>query len=116
MFTAIILAISLVLMTFVFHYAVLRWLSNGMARITMAAGMRILLIVLVALGSHLIEVGLYAAAYALGEEVLALGNFGGRTVAEPLDYFYFSIVSYTSLGLGDAFPVAISVSLPVSRP
>jgi len=98
------MAISLVLMTFVFHYAVLRWLSNGMARITMAAGMRILLIVLVALGSHLIEVGLYAAAYALGEEVFALGSFGGRAVVEPLDYLYFSIVSYTSLGLGDVFP------------
>lgn len=28
----------------------------------------------------------------------------GRTIADPLDYFYFSIVSYTSLGHGDVFP------------
>ena len=43
-------------------------------------------------------------AYALGDRVLALGSFGGVAVTEPLDYFYFSIVSYTSLGLGDVFP------------
>ena len=29
---------------------------------------------------------------------------GGVPVESALDYFYFSIVSYTSLGLGDVFP------------
>lgn len=104
MLVATILAVSLVILTFLFHYAVLRWLSGGMARITMTGGVRTLAIILVALAAHLIEVGLYAVAYALGDGVLALGSFGGLIVAEPLDYFYFSIVSYTSLGLGDVFP------------
>lgn len=104
MVVATMLAASLVVVTFLFHYAVLRWLSGGMARIAMSAGMRILVIVLMALAAHLVEVGLYAVAYALGDGVLALGSFGGLAVAEPLDYFYFSIVSYTSLGLGDVFP------------
>ena len=45
-----------------------------------------------------------AGAYALSDRVLALGSFGGVAVTGPLDYFYFSIVSYTSLGLGDVFP------------
>ncbi len=106
MFVAVILAVSLVILTFVIHYAVLRWLSDGMARIAMTAGVRILVIGLVALAAHLIEIGLYAIAYALGDGILALGGFGGRPVAEPLDYLYFSIVSYTSLGIGDVFPSA----------
>lgn len=106
MIIAAIMTVSLVVGTFLFHYAVLRWLSGGMARIPMTAGSRILVIVLVALLAHLIEVGLYAGAYGIGTGTLALGGFGGRTVAEPLDYFYFSIVSYTSLGLGDIVPTA----------
>lgn len=106
MIVAVILAVSLVILTFVFHYAVLRWLSDGMARIAMTAGVRILVIGFVTLAAHLVEIGLYAGAYALGNGVLALGGFGGRVVAEPLDYLYFSIVSYTSLGLGDVFPSA----------
>ncbi|GAB4538156.1 MAG: potassium channel family protein [Roseibium sp.] len=104
MAVAVLLAVSLVLLTFLFHFAVLRWLSGGMARIEMTAGLRILVIVIVALAAHLVEVGLYAVAFALGDGMLALGGFGGLAVDEPVDYFYFSIVSYTSLGLGDVFP------------
>lgn len=104
MILAVFLAISLVVATFVFHYAVLRWLSGGMATIVMTAGVRVLVIVLVALTAHIIEVAMYAGAYALASGPLTLGSFGGRTIANPLDYFYFSIVSYTSLGLGDVFP------------
>ena len=92
MVVATMLAVSLVVVTFLFHYAVLRWLSGGMARIAMTAGVRILVIILMALAAH------------LGDGLLALGSFGGLAVAEPLDYLYFSIVSYTSLGLGDVFP------------
>lgn len=101
---AVILAILLVGLTSLFHYRVLRWLSGGMSRIVMSAGIRILVIVLVALGAHLVEIGLYAGAYALGEGVLGLGSFGGLAVVHPLDYLYFSSASYTSLGLGDVFP------------
>lgn len=72
----------------------------------MTGGVRILVIVIAALVAHLVEIGLYAVAYALGDRVLALGGFGGLAVTQPLDYLYFSIVSYTSLGLGDVFPIA----------
>lgn len=104
MLIAVILSASLITVTFLFHYSVLRWLSGGMAVIAMNAQVRILVIALVLLVAHLIEISLYAAVYALGDGVLAIGKFGGLAVTEHLDYFYFSIVSYTSLGLGDVFP------------
>ena len=47
MLVATILALSLAILTFLFHYAVLRWLSGGMARIAMTAGVRILVIVII---------------------------------------------------------------------
>lgn len=104
MLVATILAISLVIFTFLFHYLVLRWLSGGMARIVMPGSVRILVIVLSVLAAHLLEICVYAVAFAFGDGALALGSFGGLGVAEPMDYLYFSIVSYTSLGLGDVFP------------
>lgn len=104
MTVAVILGVSLVLMTCLFHYSVLRWLSGNVTRIPISAGARIVAIVLAMLAAHIVEIGLYAIAYALGEGILALGGFGGLNVTVPHDYFYFSIVSYTSLGLGDVFP------------
>ena len=101
---AVILALSLVGVTCMLHFSVLRWLSGGMAQIAMTASVRVLVIVLVMLVAHLVEIGLYTGAYALGDRVLSLGRFEGLPVTEPLDYLYFSIVSYTSLGLGDVFP------------
>lgn len=104
MLLAISLAVSLVVLTFLFHYAVLRWLSGGMSRVVMSPSVRILVIVLVALSAHFVEIALYAFAYALGDRIFALGSFGGLAITDALGYFYFSIVSYTSLGLGDVFP------------
>ncbi|MCR9195274.1 MAG: potassium channel family protein [Hyphomonas sp.] len=101
---AISLTVSLVVLTFLFHYTVLRWLSGGMSRFVISPSVRILVIVLVALSAHFIEIALYALAYALGDRILALGGFGGLGITDTLGYFYFSIVSYTSLGLGDVFP------------
>jgi len=54
--------------------------------------------------AHIVEIGFYSAAYAISTEVLAIETFGGAPVQYPLDYLYFSIVTYMSLGLGDVFP------------
>lgn len=105
MLIAVLLSVSLVVMTFVIHYVSLRWMSSGMAHIPMRPNIRIFVIVLMALVTHLVEVGVYAFAYMLGEGVLGLGGFSGRAVTSALDYLYFSIVSYTSLGIGDIAPL-----------
>lgn len=104
MVVAVALAIILVLATASFHYAVLRWLSGGMARIAMRATRRVLCIVFLVILAHIAEVLLYAGTYALSAEVFGIGSFSGLAVVAPLDFLYFSIVTYTSLGLGDVFP------------
>ncbi len=104
MTVAVTLAFLLVLATASFHYGVLRWLSSGMARIAVKATRRVLYIVFVVILAHIAEVVLYAGTYALSSEVLGIGSFGGLVVSEPLDFLYFSIVTYTSLGLGDVLP------------
>lgn len=104
MLAAVVLAFCLVLGTAGLHYGVLRWLSNGMARIAMQPAHRVLCIVFIALPAHILEIAIYGVAYAMAVDVLEIGSFGGTTVEHPLDFLYFSIVSYTSLGLGDVFP------------
>ena len=104
MTAAVTFALLLVLFTATFHYGVLRWLSSGMAGIAMKATRRVLCIVFVIIVAHLAEIVLYAAIYALAAEVLGIGSFGGVAVSAPLDFLYFSIVTYTSLGLGDVYP------------
>lgn len=105
MLISVILAASLVMAIALFHYFVLRWLSGGMARISMAATTRMLVIVFGVFLAHMVEIVIYSAAFAVSDKLLSLGGFGGRVVEAPLDYLYFSIVSYTSLGLGDTYPV-----------
>ncbi|MGJ8560321.1 MAG: ion channel [Litorimonas sp.] len=53
---------------------------------------------------HLIEAGIYGIALKMGQ-VLGLGGFesAGRVVS-TMDSFYFALVTYTSLGLGDIYP------------
>tara|TARA_R110000868_G_scaffold39683_25_gene138022 strand:- start:1870 stop:2337 length:468 start_codon:yes stop_codon:yes gene_type:complete len=104
MLVAVLMAVSLVVVTFPIHYVALRWMSSGMANIPMRSNLRIFVIVLMALATHLVVIGVYAVAFEHGEGLLALGSFNGRELTGSLDYLYFSIVSYTSLGLGDIFP------------
>lgn len=104
MMIAFALAVGLVFATFIFHLWTLRWLSIHIASRKMEGGHQMLAVASALLVAHLVEVCAYAAAFAFGEHALGLGDFGGHPVSEPLDYLYFSIVSYTSLGLGDVFP------------
>ena len=101
---AVSISFFLVITTFLLHYAVFRWLSGGMSNIAMTAEQRILIIWLLTLFAHVVEVALYAAAYAFGERTLEIGSLDGLQIVGPLDYFYFSIVAYTSLGMGDIVP------------
>ena len=71
----------------------------------MRQGSRLVTIVLVILAAHVAEVCLYAVAYAISTHILGIGGFSGRAMTTPLDYLYFSIVTFTSLGLGDVFPI-----------
>lgn len=97
-------AALLVVATTLLHLTTLRWLSGPAALIPMAPSLRILATVLAIFLAHLGEVALYATAFWLGDQVFGIGSFGGVPTDAPLDYFYFSVVSFTSLGIGEVFP------------
>lgn len=104
MLGVVVVAVLAITCVSLFHFSVLRFLSVGMARMRMSAEIRTLAIVLAVMTAHIAEIAIYAVAFWIAAVVLALGQFGGLAVEHPLDYLYFSSVTYTSLGLGDVFP------------
>ncbi|MFL0357637.1 potassium channel family protein [Erythrobacter sp. GH1-10] len=52
---------------------------------------------------HMLEIALFAMAfYAMG--ATGLGELTGAYSSTPTDYFYFSIATYSTLGIGDITP------------
>ncbi|KRS13429.1 ion channel [Roseovarius indicus] len=53
--------------------------------------------------AHIVEAGLYALGFSVGE-LMGIGGFEQEDVDTFMDVFYFSLVNYSSLGLGDIYP------------
>ncbi len=102
---ALLISFVLVLATAIIHYEVLTT-SFPIGRAVTAINIRGRMLRLLAgiFFAHLIEICLYAAAYYVMHEHLRLGRIAGRLGEGAMDYFYFSIISYTSLGFGDVYP------------
>ncbi|MEL7196766.1 MAG: ion channel [Pseudomonadota bacterium] len=58
---------------------------------------------LLVLFSHLFVAALFAVGFWIGIE-LDLGSFDKTSTMGWMDYFYFSLINVTTLGLGDIYP------------
>jgi hypothetical protein len=59
--------------------------------------------VIAAFVAHLIDVTLYALAFAYFHHHPDHGDLAGEFGAQAVDFFYFSITCYTTLGFGDVY-------------
>ena len=100
---ALLISVLLIVATVFIHYEVLttRWPAAGPIRSVRSGMVRLLSAIFIA---HLIEIVLYAAALYLMHGHLGLGTVTGATTGTAMDFFYFSAVSYTTLGFGDVLP------------
>lgn len=96
--------IALLLLTVTIHYEVLRGTSLLIPRLPVRPRARILVVIAGVFLAHFIEVALYALAYYGMHSHLQLGRIDGQFSGSALDFFYFSITCYTTLGVGDLFP------------
>lgn len=60
-------------------------------------------IALLVLFSHLAVAAFFAVGFWVGEE-MGLGGFRQAEAMTAMDYFYFSLINVTTLGLADIFP------------
>ncbi len=97
-------ALLVVLSTFT-HYEVLRLLSAWVPRIRVRPRARLLAVLLGTFFGHLVGVSFYALAYFYLRDRFDLGNFGGTFADVFTSYLYFSAETYTTIGLGDIYPL-----------
>ncbi|MCP5150076.1 MAG: two pore domain potassium channel family protein [Ectothiorhodospiraceae bacterium] len=105
MLASMFFAAVLVLLTVLLHYEALRLVSLLLPKLTIPVRARIIVVVVGAFCAHTAEVWLYAIAYALLAGRFGIGTIGGTFGGHFEDYLYFSAVTYTSLGLGDVYPL-----------
>ena len=106
MLLAIAFSLALVVATSLIHYDGLRWVSRGLAAWTAVPGRRkVLLGILCIFAIHIVEITFYAFAYWYADIVVDIGGFAGAHEAGTFEYFDFSAESFTTLGLGDIYPV-----------
>ena len=105
MLIASILAVLLVILSTFTHYEVLRLLSATVPRVRIQPWARLLVVLFGTFFGHLLGISFYAAAYYYLKDHFSLGNFGGNFVDSFSSYLYFSAETYTTIGLGDIYPV-----------
>jgi hypothetical protein len=105
MLIAATLAVLLVILSTFTHYEVLRLLSATLPRIQILPRARLLVVLFGAFFGHLLGISFYALAYYYVKDKFDLGSFGGKFIDTFSSYLYFSAETYTTIGLGDIYPL-----------
>lgn len=87
------------------HHAVLRLLAcHVVPRLDRPRPWAVAGILMALFAAHVLQAQGYGLMLMVAAEDLGLGALKGATTGEVSDYLYFSLVNYTSLGLGDLRP------------
>lgn len=105
MLIAFLFTAPLVMLSTFTHYEVLRFLSAYAPRIKIQPRARLLVVLFVTFFGHMSEITFYALAYFFLKDRFDLGNFGGHFVDSFSSYLYFSAETYTTIGMGDIYPL-----------
>jgi hypothetical protein len=100
---AAIIALGLVAGTVLIHYEILRIASALVPRLSMPHRSRMLFVICALIAAHFLEICLYALAYYGMHNHFGLGFIAGEIEGGFVDFFYFSMTTYTTLGVGDVF-------------
>ncbi len=104
-FIVAVVAVLLVVACVLLHYEVLRKLSLLLNRLQQLHRMRVLVLILGLLMTHVVEVWIYAFGYWVLDGHALFGHLEGRIHHQWLDHIYFSFVTFTTIGYGDIVPV-----------
>jgi fermentation-respiration switch protein FrsA (DUF1100 family) len=86
------------------HYELLQFAGTLPRRLSYPTRSRMIIVIAVVLAAHVLEAILYAVAYYALQAHFGAGGLAGRLEGDLLDFFYFSMATYTTLGMGDLHP------------
>ena len=99
-----VVATLLIAGTVLIHYEALRLTGRFARRLPIKPRQRILVVIGGCMVAHMLEIGLYAVAFAVLHGWSRLGVIEGAFEATAMDFLYFSSTNFTTLGIGDVFP------------
>jgi len=106
MFFAVAITFALVVTCALIHHEVLRFFHGYLPRAAwLPPNIKVLAAVLGALCSHVLQITVFGGAYYFLADDQFLGHLAGQFEDSFINYLYFSAETYTSLGLGDVYPL-----------
>lgn len=99
----IIISLLLIAASLYLHFKALRRGASYIAHLKVNARQAMMMIMAVIFVAHLVEIILFAIVYWLMTS-MGLGELAGNHASTAADLFYFSIATYTTLGIGDIMP------------
>lgn len=103
---AMLFCAVMVTCTVMTHYEGLRLISDYLIPgLRMRPRRKMIFVIFAVFLAHTVEVWLFAFAYAVSATLPVLGAFRGNLNGGLVDYMFFSAITYTSLGLGDVYPM-----------
>lgn len=102
-----VLLVSLVVVALcvVCHMGLFRWMADVLPRLKSLKRWRITSLVVGALLVHLFEIVLFAVAFKILVGLEGIGSLQGDMTMGFDEFFYYSAVTYTTLGFGDITPL-----------
>lgn len=101
---AIFLSIGLIVVTVTVHFCVFRQISIALLRWSCPCYCGLMLAVGSITLAHVAEAAVFSLAFWWGDATLEIGTFGKAQAMSWMDYFYFSLVNFTTLGRGELVP------------
>lgn len=100
---AIVISLLLIGLAASCHYGVLSVSRIFCLKRRLPRFARLLVTLYAAMAGHLVAAGLFAFGFGVGH-ALGLGTFERVATMSAMDYYYFSLVNMTTLGLGQIYP------------
>lgn len=98
-----VISLALVAANLYIHFSVLRAINRYCSRPDIVIKRPMMTVMAAIFLTHVLEITLFAAAFNVMGNV-GLGHISGAYNSTPVDYFYFSITTYSTLGIGDIAP------------
>ncbi|GJM20406.1 MAG: hypothetical protein DHS20C15_03210 [Planctomycetota bacterium] len=102
----IVLAVSaaVAIACVLFHYEAMNWSSLVALRLPLPRRLRIVVLLVVMMMAHVVEVWFFGLTFWWLDRWPELGHLPGTFHEGALDFVYYSVTCFTTLGFGDIVP------------